>query len=122
MKSISMLILLLVAFLSLTAQESSDTSLPRIDKDTLITISGYKIAKGMDLKIGTGSTPSGDFKFIRINRGSMFGYTGTNANSANNLNRRYSGQKYHVVRVEQEGSKKHGYNYLAVINIGMVRE
>ncbi len=41
--------------------------------DTLYTSSGFIVYVGQKLKIGTGSTPDGDFKFIR--KSATYGYS-----------------------------------------------
>ena len=46
----------------------------KYENDTLTTSTGFKVYKGLTLKIGTGSMPDGDFKFIRVNANSMFAY------------------------------------------------
>jgi hypothetical protein len=97
----------------------------KIVKDTLITSTGYKIFKGMDVKIGTGTMPDGDFRFIRTNSASLFNYTSTTgykglANQANALPRASSGLKMKVIRVEPRGSDKRGYVNYVVLG-GMIR-
>lgn len=64
--------------------------------------------------------PDGDFRFIRTNSASLFAYhsnTGYNglANQANSFPRNQSGLTYKVKRIEQRGSKKHGYVYYVII-------
>jgi hypothetical protein len=105
--------------------QDNDSTLPRITKDTLFTTSGYKIAEKQEIKIGTGSTPDGDFKFIRRNIASLFAYNSTTgyqglANSANAFPRSQSGLKYKIKTVEKRGSKKHGYVYYAKIGSGLI--
>ena len=70
----------------------------RIVNDTLITKCGYKITVGQEINIGTGSTPDGDFKFIRRNStgfGTMFITTNNNAynKSEFSLQRSWAGHK-----------------------------
>lgn len=96
---------------------------PQIIGDTLISSTGFKIIKGDDLKVGTGTMPDGSFKFIRTNSASFFNYTATNqarANEANSFSRSNSGKKFKVVKIEARGNKKRGYNYFAVLG-GMIR-
>jgi hypothetical protein len=116
----ALLIFLLYPFFGI-AQE---TVLPRIDNHTLFTTSGYKIIEGENIKIGVGTMPDGDFKFIRRNAYSLFNYTSeyrAAANSANAFNRTNSGLEYKVIRVERRGDKKHGFKYYAVINQSILR-
>jgi hypothetical protein len=118
--------LVLCAPIFLRAQEVRDNSLPKVSGDTLFTTSGYPIIEGMDVKIGTGSTPDGDFKFIRRNAASAFAYYSTTgyqglANQANALPRNSSGLKYKVLRVEKRGNSKHGYVYYCILKTGLIR-
>lgn len=115
----------LITFLSIISIEYAncqDSSLPRIENDTLFTKSGYKIYRKQHIKVGSGSTPDGDFKYIRTNSASIFNYSardGRNssaANSANALSRNNSGLSYQIKRIEKSGNKKHGYVYYAIIN------
>jgi len=119
MKRTFSLILMSIAFANSYSQDK-DTTLPRIVGDTLFTTSGYKVAEKQDIKLGTGTMPDGDFRFIRKNSSSMFHYystTGYNglANQANSFSRSGSGMTYKVKRIEKRGSKKHGYVYYAII-------
>jgi hypothetical protein len=120
------LTVLFYTHLNAHAQQITDSDLPMIINDTLFTTIGYPIVKGMDVKIGIGSTPDGDFKFIRRNAASMFayhsntGYQGL-ANQANALPRSSSGLKYEVLRIEKRGDKKHGYVYYCVLKTGLAR-
>lgn len=103
---------------------AQDGGLPKIVNDTLFTSSGFKIIKDQDIKIGIGSMPDGDFKFIRVNSASMFAYhstTGYNglANAANSFPRNQSGLKFRIKTVEERGSKKRGYVYYVKIGYGM---
>lgn len=103
------------------AQEST---LPRIDGDTLISTSGYKVAMKQELKIGTGSMPDGDFKFIRRSATSLFNYSSTTgyqglANQANALPRNQAGLTYKVKRIDKRGKKKTGFVYYAIIGMGL---
>ena len=88
--------------------------------DTLYTASGFKVYVGQQLKIGVGSTPDGDFKYIRRSATSLFNYystTGYNAlaNSANALPRSLSGHQYEVLRIDKRGNKKNGFVYYPIL-------
>lgn len=102
---------------------TSNPSQSQLKGDTLFTQSGYKVIDGVKLKLGTGSMPDGDFKFIRRNAGSLFNYTGNQAraNEANALPRNNAGLEYKVIRIDKRGTKKHGYVYYPIINVGMIR-
>ncbi len=95
---------------------------PYIYGDTLFTSYGYKIRKGDIVKIGSGSTNDGDFKYIRINANSLFRYyspKGYNnlANSANAFPRRESGLNYTVNELSMRGDPEHGYVCYAKIKL-----
>jgi len=120
-------ILLAATFFVLTNafSQDNDSTLPRIDEDTLYSTSGYKIVENQYIKIGTGSAPDGDFKFIRINSESLFAYNSTTRyqgleNSANAFPRNQSGLKFKIKAVEKRGSKKRGYVYYAKIGMGLI--
>lgn len=103
---------------------SAKSQTTRFENDTLFLSNGWKITEDQRLKIGTGSTPDGDFKYIRISATSMFSFTGTNkaaVNSANALPRSCSGLEYKVVRIDKRGTKRTGYNYYPIIGGGGVR-
>lgn len=95
---------------------------PYIDGDTLVTSFGYRIRKNDVIKIGSGSTNDGDFKYIRINANSLFRYysnRGYNnlANSANAFPRGESGLNYTVNELSMRGDNEHGYVYYAKIKL-----
>jgi|GEM_PF-1151590 len=120
-------ILLAATFFVLTSafSQDNDSALPRIDKNTLYSTTGYKIAENQYVKIGTGSTPDGDFKFIRINSESVFAYNSTTRyqgleNSANAFPRSQAGLKFKIKAVEKRGNKKRGYVYYAKIGRGLI--
>ena len=110
------LFFLIITYSSLSAQ----SNLSKYENDTLITSTGFKVYKGLNLKIGTGSMPDGDFKFIRVNANSMFAYHSTTgyqglANQANSFKREYSGLTFEVKKIMERGTKKNGYIYYAKI-------
>ena len=118
-------ILLTLIFISKSYSQDNESTLPKLGGDTLFTTSGYNIVEKQDVKIGTGSMPDGDFKFIRTNSASLFAYhsnTGYNglANQANSFPRSQSGLTYKIKRFEKRGNKKHGYVYYAVIGSGLI--
>lgn len=99
--------------------------LGKVISDTLVTKCGYKITVKQDILIGVGSTPDGDFKFIRRNSSSLFAYNSTTgyqglANSANAFPRSQSGYNYNVKAIERRGSEKHGYVNYVKIGSGIV--
>lgn len=111
----------LLLLISITA--FSQTPATKYENDTLYTTSGFKIALGDKLKIGTGSMPDGDFKFIRTSSTSMFAYHSTTgykglANQANSFSRGNSGLEYKVIRIDKRGTKKNGFVYYPIIQQG----
>jgi hypothetical protein len=99
--------------------------LKKIVPDTLVTKSGYPITVKQEILIGVGSTPDGDFKFIRRNSSSLFAYYSTTgyqgqANAANAFPRNQSGYKYAVKTIERRGDEKHGYVNYIKIGSGMI--
>jgi outer membrane lipoprotein-sorting protein len=84
MKKIILLLHVILLFFAAFTQ-NSDNTLPKLVKDTLFTTSSYKIVEGQEIKIGTGSMPDGDFKFIRRNAMSIFSYYSTTTVDANLL-------------------------------------
>lgn len=120
MKYFTLLLHVLIS-ISLCAQDDIET---KFENDTLYTKSGFKIYDNQMLKIGNGSMPDGDFKYIRIAATSMFQYTGTDrsrVNSANSLPASNRGFSYKVVRIQKYGTKKNGYTYYPIINVGAIR-
>lgn len=95
---------------------------PRIENDSLYTSCGLVVGKGQKIKLGLGTMPDGNFKFIRINSTSLFNNikasnynSGFNANNANSMNRHESGREFTIVKLEKRGDEKHGYTYYVVL-------
>jgi hypothetical protein len=111
---------LLLCFTAIAVHSQAQDSGSKINGDTLVTTMGFKIIKGNDLKIGVGTMPDGDFKYIRTNSASLLNYTSSTgyqglANQANALPRSSSGQTMKVIRVESRGNKKRGFvNYVVL--------
>lgn len=119
MKSIIILALALSG-LNCVAQETYLSE----NGDTLYTASGFPVVVDNDLKIGTGTTPSGTFKYIRTNSASLFAYGSNTSNAADNANamgRNSSGMKYRVVRIEKRGNKKRGYVFYPILSGGAIK-
>ena len=111
------LFILVAANSAVNAQQAA----PKLQGDSLYTTSGFVIGKGQRIKLGLGTMPDGDFKFVRINSASLFHNTeisnyasGYNANSANSMNRRNTGREFTVAKLEKRGDEKHGYSYYVV--------
>ena len=118
------LLTIALACISIYSKAQTDPA-PKIIGDTLFTTCGYKIVEGEKIKIGTGSMPDGDFKFIRINSASIFRNFATSPgnnsreNAANALPRSQSGFNYKVTKIMERGNKKHGYIYYVKIVSGV---
>ncbi len=117
MKYILLAILVVCSILA-----KAQTFIPKIENDSLYTSSGMVLGMGQKIKIGLGTMPDGDFKFVRINSASIFHNTeisnynsGYNANNANSMNRRNSGREFTVIRLEKRGDDAHGYTYYVVL-------
>ena len=118
MKPILLSILISFSFYTMEVNAQNNI-LPKIEGDTLFTSSGYNIVAGQKLRIGAGTMPDGNFKYIRINSASFFAYNTMSdnihnpneANYANSLNRRESGHEYIVAKLQKRGSTKTGYVY-----------
>lgn len=103
--------------------QNNKQALPRVIEDTLFTTSGYKIVVGEDINIGTGSTPDGDFKFIRRNStgfGTAMATTNNNAYNKSQLSlpRNMAGHKGKVVKIATRGNKRIGKTYEPLITFG----
>ena len=119
-----LLTVLLITLFSTTVK-SQESDLPKMIGDTIFTTSGFKIIKNQMIKVGIGSMPDGDFKYIRINSSSLFAYSSNKgykglANQANSFPRSESGLNYKIREVEQRGNKKRGYVYYAKIGRGLI--
>lgn len=132
-KIISITIFLIFSVVAAYSQNSKEDRQAKLDakksskkiSEIYTTKSGYEIAVGQNILIGVGSTPDGDFKFIRRNSSSLFAYYSTNgnqalANSANAFPRSQSGYKYIVKAIERRGDEKHGYVTYLKIGSGIV--
>lgn len=94
--------------------------------DTLHTHSGFLIVQGQKLKIGNGSMPNGDFRFIRINTSSLFRQTSNKGHQGlssqlNVFSRQNAGLEFEVIRIDRRGNKKQSFDYYPIISAGLVR-
>ncbi len=88
--------------------------------DTIITSSGFKVYKGISLKLGRGSMPDGSFKYIRYETGKP-GIDISFSNS--NKSYTYAGANFssrisEVAKTKAVGGKKNGYVYYAMLKLG----
>ncbi|CAM4379292.1 SHOCT domain-containing protein [Cytophagaceae bacterium 50C-KIRBA] len=111
--------LLLAIFIFLTSFNSfaQETELPKIENDTLYTLSGYKIYEGQDLKLGSGSLPNGDFKYITI---STTSWLTAGAPSQGAVGRKWNGHLFKVKKFRKEGTKKRGFTYYLILGGGNI--
>lgn len=112
-----LLIAALCCFFCVLALGQSKNELPRLKKDTLYTSSGFKIADGQDVKLGRGSLPNGDFKYITISSTSWL-TAGDGKQEA--VGRKWNGHLFKVKKFRKEGSKKRGYTYYLVLGGGNI--
>lgn len=124
MKRILTVLTLTLIFSNAFSQDADSPS--KLVDDTLFTASGYKIMVGQYIHLGTGSTPDGDFKFIRRNSsgfGTMMVTTDNNAynKSELSLGREMAGHKGKVVKIVSRGNKKIGITYEPLVTFGMGR-
>ena len=108
-----LLLLILVSNLPFHSYSQTD-SLPIIIGDTLFTSSGYKIVVGQDVKLGTGTLPYGEFKYIGFSQTSFMG------GSRETLGKNWSGHLFRVKRFRQDGNKKRGYKYVLILGGGNI--
>lgn len=117
------LILAFASFFTFAVVHAQD-ALPKIENDTLYTTVGYKIGKGQVITIGKGSTPDGEFLYIRRNTKAAISlnnpgmsHNGENV-MTNSFPKRQYGQTFEVKKLRKDGNRKRGYNYMAIINSG----
>lgn len=93
--------------------------LPKVIKDTLFTTSGFRIIAGTDIKLGTGTLPNGDFKYISTSAGSWAALSDASMRNMH-VGRRYNGHLFHVKRFRVDGNKKRGYTYSLILGGGNI--
>lgn len=103
----------------LPALSHGQDELPKLIKDTLTTTSGFKIVAGTDVKLGTGTLPNGDFKYISISAGSWAALSDASMRDMH-VGRRYNGHLFHVKRFRVDGNKKRGYTYSLILGGGNI--
>jgi hypothetical protein len=126
MRTLSILLLAIALCTSKSYSQSNINTLPRLVDDTLFTTSGYKIIVGQEINIGTGTTPDGDFKFIRRNStgfGTLMLMTDNNSYNKSQLSlpRNVAGHKGKVVKFVTRGTRKTGFTYEPLITFGSGR-
>lgn len=106
--------------LALPLFTSAQNDLPRVDNDTLFTTSGFRVIVGADLKLGTGSLPNGNFKYVAISASSWANVMDGGNMSKSGIGRRYSGHLVRVKKFRKDGNKKRGYVYNVIIGGGNI--
>ena len=74
--------------------------------DTLITTNGMKFYHELNLKLGTGTLPSGDFKFITTSQQSWANMMASNPSAVESVGRKWSGHTFIIKKIRKEGSRK----------------
>ncbi len=108
--------LLTILFISLSlsvfAQQLSQSG------DTLIASNGMKFYHGLMIKLGTGTLPNGDFKYINTSPTSWIAYAGSVTPTS--LGKSFSGISFTVKEIKKYGSQKRGYSYHLVLGGGNI--
>ena len=119
-------ILLIISLLPVLCKAQDSLVIVKNGSDVLYTASGYKVIVGQKIKIGIGSMPDGDFKYIRTSANSLFNVmtesstpNNTYANQSNALGRGNSHLKFEVLKIDKRGNKKHGFVYYPILKGGV---
>lgn len=108
-------LLLCVLIFPFIARAQSDQ--PKVIDDTLFTTTGFKAVAGTDIKLGTGTLPNGDFKYITMSSLSIIAINDP-SHRPDPVSRKMSGHLFHIKKFRKEGSKKRGYTYYLVLGGG----
>ncbi|HEY4291306.1 MAG TPA: SHOCT domain-containing protein [Puia sp.] len=108
-----LLILLLVPMFSRAQSE-----LPKVDNDTLLTTSGFKAIAGTDIKLGVGTLPSGDFKYISESSRSFAALTRGPRYKPDPVGRKWNGHLFHIKKFRKEGTDERGYTWYVILGGG----
>lgn len=103
-------LLMLLSFLTLTI--SSYSQIPGSKIKGPITILNHQFIEGDTLKIGTGTNPNGDFKFIYMPPNALVGTPQTN------LDKMYSNLTVTIKHFKKFESTKFGNKTFTVVNFG----
>lgn len=82
--------------------------------DTLYASNGMKFYRGMQIKLGAGTLPNGDFKYVTTSQTSWLNVMNGKPNT-DALGRKFAGHLLDVKRIRKEGTKKRGYTYYLVL-------
>lgn len=109
---------------SITKSNAQDSTMAHMVDDSLVTVSGFKIGDNQKIKIGVGSTPDGDFKFIRVSSTSAFAASGSyrsGVNAYNALPRNSANHEMKVIRFDKRGNRRMGYVMYPIVTSGNLR-
>jgi hypothetical protein len=109
----------IVLFFALPLFCAAQDELPRVLKDTLFTTSGFRMVAGTDIKLGTGTLPNGDFKYVSISASSWANISDPSM-SKSGIGRRYNGHLVHVKKFRKDGNKRRGYVFYAIVGGGNI--
>jgi len=108
---------LLFLALALPFIAAAQTELPRVIDDTLFTTTGFKAVAGTDIKLGVGTLPNGEFKYITESSASVMASFDANYRPAP-VGRKWNGHLFHIKKFRKEGTKKRGYTYYLILGGG----
>lgn len=109
--------LLSICLLPFFAHAQND--LPKVVNDTLFTTCGFKIVVGTDIKLGAGTLPNGDFKYVAISASSWANIMDASM-SRSGIGRRYAGHLVRVKKFRKDGNKKRGFVYNLIVGGGNI--
>ena len=117
-------VLLVLSTFVTKAQTENSYPILSDDRETVQISDKVKFSVGDDIKVGTGSTDDGSFKYIRINSASWTHFSSTDgpngrgANQANSLPSNFSGHLMHIKKIRRDGNEKRGYVVYLVLGGG----
>jgi hypothetical protein len=89
-----------------------------VDVNGYVTTVGYTIKAGDELILGKGTLPNKFFAFIYQSPMGYFSETTMDASNRKNLISTFAGKKVKVKRLQSYGTKRTGYNVVAVVGAG----
>jgi hypothetical protein len=111
-----LLSMLLLVSTAVFAQEDPNGKVDT-SPDSIVHKSGFVFKDGTKVKLGLGSLPDGNFKYIRANNGG--GMISIGGSGSSILTSRYSGLNGEVSKVQRRGSRKLGYVDYAILKLGL---
>jgi len=95
----------------------AQSDLPKVIEDTLFTTTGFKAIAGTDIKLGVGTLPNGEFKYITESSASVMASFDAKYRPAP-VGRKWSGHLFHIKKFRREGNKKRGYTFYIILGGG----